>query len=518
MQLLRFLTLFSLLWLHLAGDDFAQHIHFNPEGPNTVGYIYVGDHEKAIDESTWIYIKKALEHYQQSKPIFILLELNTPGGEVFVAQKISDALRVSDTQENVPVVTFINNWAISAGAMLAYSTRYITAVHDASMGAAAPILFDETGKMTEASEKINSAIRTDFENRARFFDRNPLIAEAMVDKDLIVVQRDGKIIKLDTENQIRYNEPNADQIISPKGKLLTLDGEQLLHYGIANLLVPSMKLDPITNKELSEGKWPASKIALFHTPFFSSIPNATIEAYQMDWKTHLFALLASPAVTSILFMGLMIGAYMEFSNPGLSLPGSIAAICLFLLIIANLSLDIANWLEAILLLTGIALLIIEIFVLPSFGLLGFFGILLFVVGLFGMILPNIRSISFDTDTQTLNAAGEYFFIRLAWLSGAFIISLIVIAILSRYFVPRFSGFKRFVLEGNEQEGFTAGDLPQSFPEKGTEGEAFTTLRPAGKIIVKGQIYDAITRGNFIEQGASIIIVGLEGNSLIVEHK
>ena len=109
---------------------------------------------------------------------------------MFAAQQISDALKELDTQYGIPVVAYINNWAISAGAMLAYSCRYIVVVKDASMGAAAPVIASETGEMKEASEKINSAMRADFAGgRARFFDRNPNIAEGMVDKDLILVPK-----------------------------------------------------------------------------------------------------------------------------------------------------------------------------------------------------------------------------------------------------------------------------------------------------------------------------------------
>ncbi len=46
-----------------------------------------------------------------------------------------------------------------------------------ALGAAEPVLMGETGKLETASEKINSALRADFANRARFFDRNPLLAE-----------------------------------------------------------------------------------------------------------------------------------------------------------------------------------------------------------------------------------------------------------------------------------------------------------------------------------------------------
>ena len=73
-------------------EKLKKVIHENPSGPNTVGYIYVGDHENSISQSTWLYIKQALTYYKAHPPRFIILELDTPGGEVFAAQKISDAL------------------------------------------------------------------------------------------------------------------------------------------------------------------------------------------------------------------------------------------------------------------------------------------------------------------------------------------------------------------------------------------------------------------------------------------
>ena len=235
-------------------EKLQQHIHYNAEAPNVIGHIVVEDHSNQIDQSTWLYIKKALDHYKDTRPIFVILELNTPGGEVFAAQKISDALKEMDIQFGIPVVVFINNWAISAGAMLAYSGRFITTVKDGSMGAAEPIFFTETGEHKTASEKENSAIRTDFASRASFFDRNPYIAEAMVDKDVILVLRNGKIIKLDNESQIKTDEPNPDFIISPKGKLLTLGADEMYRYGVADMVLMPERLQSITEGELKCGE------------------------------------------------------------------------------------------------------------------------------------------------------------------------------------------------------------------------------------------------------------------------
>lgn len=499
-------------------DRFKQWIHYQPEGPNQIGYIYIGDHESSISQSTWLYVKKALEYYKKNPPIFIILELNTPGGEVFPAQKISDELKQIDTQFHIPVVTVINNWAVSAGAMLTYSTRFITSVKDGIMGAAEPVYMGESGKLETASEKVNSALRSDFASRARFFDRNPYIAEAMVDKDVILVLRHGRIIKLDQESQIRLTGSDPDKVISPKGKLLTLDADQMLAYGLADVILQPKVLPAITSEEQAQGKWSFEKNLLSQVPFFAHIPKATIDRYQMDWKTQFFVLLATPLVSSLLFMGLIIGAYMELNNPGLSLPGSIAAICLFLIILSSFSLEIANWLELILLLTGLILVLVELFVLPTFGLLGFVGILLFIVGLFGMMLPGLSSVGFEYDTHQLNVAGKFFLERLAWLSGALILSMMIIAALARYLTPNFAGFKRFVLSGHEQEGYVAGYDAHHLPKPGAVGAAFSTLRPAGKILIEDQIYDAISEREFIESGERVIVERIEGGTVVVNRR
>lgn len=495
-----------------------KSIHINPEGPNRIGHLYVGDHQDSINESTWLYIKQGLEYYKKNPPDFIILELDTPGGEVFAAQKISDALKEMDTQFNVPVVAFINNWAISAGAMLAYSCRFITTVKDGSMGAATPVIMGESGKMEEASEKVNSAIRADFASRAQFFDRNPYIAEAMVDKDVILVRRYGKIIKLDNESQIRKEGPEVDVVISPKGKLLTLNGAQMFDYGVANFLFSPAKLEPKTALEEEQGRWPLSKTLLSQVPFFAAIPNAMVDVYRMDWKTRFFVFLATPLISSLLFMGLIVGGYMELNNPGLTLPGAIAGTCLFLLILSHFALQLGNWLELIILLTGLILILVELFVLPTFGFLGFVGIFMFIGGLFAILLPEIKSVEFQPDTGTLNAAGQYFLEQLGWLMGSLFVSIFIITLLARFVLPSFSGFNRFLLVGHEQEasrGYFAGEDPKLLPQPGERGVALATLRPAGKILIQDRIYDAVSTGGFIEAGEKIVVARLEGSVIMV---
>lgn len=501
-------------------SSFGSHIHYDLEQENLVGYFHIGDHEEAISESTWLYVKQGLEFYKKKPPIFIILELNTPGGEVFAAQKIAEALKDIDLQYNIPVVAVINNWAISAGAMLAYSCRFIATVKGGSMGAAEPVYATETGKMETASEKMNSVLRADFANRASYYGRNPLIAEAMVDKEIILVLRDKKIVKLDSESQIILTGEHPDTVISAKGKLLTLNSEQMIEYGVADIFLPPKQLVPLSEEQLRLGIWPASKVLLFEAPFFSAIPQAVVHPYEMDWKTKFFVLLASPLVSSLLMMGLIIGGYIELNHPGLSVPGFIAALCLFFMILSSLSLEIAGWLELILLTTGIFLILLEIFVFPTFGLFGVVGGLLFLGGLFGLFMPNTSDIQFSLDNYTLNAAGHYFFKRLAWFSGSIILSLVAIIFLGRYALPKFAAFNPFILKGNEQEaslGFVAGLSKGSMPKVGTTAKVFATLRPAGKIIQDNAIFDAMSTGEYIEEGSSVRIVKAEEGTIFVKR-
>ena len=499
-------------------EQLKAHIQFSESGPNRIGYISINDRTSAISDATWLYVKKALDSYKEKKPIFIILELNTPGGEVFAAEKISDALKEIDTQYNIPVVAFINNWAISAGALLAYSCRFIAIVKDAAMGAAEPLTVEASGETKTASEKVNSAFRADFANRAGFFGRNSNLAEAMVDKDVILVYRYGKIVRLDNENQIRATGPDPDVVINAKGKLLTLSSEQLLKYGVADLQVPPKKLEPITPEEQAKGQWTANKTLLFSAPFFNAIPNATIEPYQMDWKTRLFVLLANPVVQSALFLGMILGFYMELSYPGASLPATVAVTCLFLIVLSSFALELANWLELILIATGLLILFVELFILPTFGLLGFIGLLFFLTGLFGMMLPGVGSVHYEVDTHSLNAAGEAFFQRLAWLCGTLVAGFLIILLLARYVTPTLAGFSRFVSSGSEQVGYIAGENPQKLPQPGSEGEVVSTLRPAGKVIIQDILYDAISPGAFIEKGTKVFVERLDGSVIVVNKK
>lgn len=506
--------LLCLVWISFLYPDSLQerlesHIIYS-SSENRVGFIQIKGKTEAINQGTWLYIKTALDFFKKERPIFVILELDTPGGEIFAAQKISDALKEFDTQENIPIVCVINNWAISAGAMLAYSCRFIAVVKDASMGAAEPVLQSAQG-LTSASEKINSAIRADIANRAGFYNRNPNLAKAMVDKDEILVLREGKIRSLDRPENIL----SSDEVISNKDKLLTLTAQEMMQYGVADILLNPTSLTPLSSKEVESGRFPASKYILFSDDFFKKIPNTTFVSFQKDFKTRFFIFLTDPMITSLLFFAMLVGFYLEFITPGHGIGGSVGLISLMLILLSGFALEAAGVFEIILILIGMTLLLLDLFVIPSFGVLGVIGGIALTVGIFSLLLPGLQSIDYDSATHTLNSAGEYVLYRLFWMSLGLIGACCAILCLSRFVKSNHSFFRQLILSGSEQEGYVSSLPNQELPPAGSSGVAMTSLHPSGKVVINGKIYEAMSRDEMIAKGSAIKVKMIEGGTLLV---
>jgi membrane-bound serine protease (ClpP class) len=483
-------------------ESLNKHIKYSDSEVNKIGYLSI-EMEHPIDQSTFIQAKFAIEKFKKEEVIFVLLNLNTPGGQVYAAQKISELLRKLDLENGISVVAFLNNWAVSAGAMLSYACRYIAITPYSIMGAAEPVIASGS-EMKQASEKVNSALRAEFMNLAETYNRNPDIAEAMVDKDVTLVYRNSQVVKLQSENQIK----SSDEIISNKKKLLTLNSNALRKYNVADIYVPFQK--KLNGKALDL----ENISTLFQQDFFKNIPNKQIITYK-DWKVSFFSFLSHPIVASLLVMGMLLGFYIEINTPGFGIFGGIATTCFVLIILNSLAIQAVNWLELIILFAGILLITIEFLVIPGFGFVGILGIALMIIGLFMFMVPNIKEITFDPEKISLKAISATN--KLAWLLGSLLITGFVAFLMSKYVLPRFNFFSRIVLKG-EQEGYISGLPKEKLPKINDEGIAYTPLRPSGKIIISDEFFDASSERNFIEKDEIIIVTNIIGNRIIVRKK
>jgi membrane-bound ClpP family serine protease len=499
-------------------NSLKEHIIYNHQGPNTIGYLHLAK-DTPISESTYLYVKFALDNFKEIKVPFVVLDIDSPGGEVFAALKISQELKKLDSEHHIPVVAFIDNWALSAGALLAYSCRYIGITSDASMGAAEPVTASGDGKMESASEKINSALRAEFSNTARFYGRDPLIAEAMVDKDVILVQRKGQIIRLENESEVITTGDDADIVISRKGKLLTLDAKQLIDLQVADFSVPYQPLESLTKKEKEENRFPFSKFLISKQPFFQQIPEANLQGFSSS-KISFFTFLSHPLVSSLLMMGLIVGIYVEINTPGFGVFGAIALGCLSLILLSSFAAQTIQWLELIILFVGIILLMLEVFVLPGFGVAGVLGIILTLAGLFALMLPQMSNISFSFDKDQWSLGAVELIRRLGWLVGALLISMVLIGLISRFLTKRKGIYKRLVLQGEQdkEQGYVAVLSDKDLPKVGAEGSVFSSLRPSGKVLIGGTLYDAQSDDFFLEKDTKITVLRIEGGKVIVRKQ
>ncbi len=202
------------------------------------------------------------------------------------------------------------------------------------------------------------------------------------------------------------------------------------------------------------------------------------------------------------------GIYFELQTPGIGFP-SAAAVIAALLYFAPLYIEgLAEHWEIILFIVGVILLAVEIFVTPGFGVPGILGIIFIVAGL---ALSMTDNMGFDFEGIKLKGLIKSLFIV--------VIAGFTALVLSFYFGRKLlttTTFGHFALDSvqNHEEGFSVSD---SFYKNmvGKTGTAHTILRPAGKVAIEGDIFDATAETGYIERETPVKVTGYQTGQLIV---
>jgi len=491
---LRFLFILILLFFKQlqANEEHSFSSYIKDQGALKGGYLSLNkDHP--INNASYLYLKYGLEEFRKQQVDFILLDLDSPGGEVFSALRMVTELQKIDRDDKIPVIALVDDWALSAGALLAYSCRFIGVTSLASMGAAEPVVVSSDGNMHTAEEKMVSALRVEFAKAATLYGRNPLIAEAMVDKDMVVVIRKGVVTSLLSDAEI---EPE-DVIISSSGKLLTLDAKQLIDLSVANFSVPSLGI--LTGEK-----------SLRENPFFAR----EIEWISYtNWKIDFFAFLSHPFVSSALMFGLIIGLYGFIQNPSSVVSLALGIGSLFFVLLSTFATQVVGVLELLIFCTGLILLLIDIFIASS-GFLSAAGILLLVGGLIAMLLPSLEGVSFSFNLSNTEIVLQEWLYRFSLLLFAFVVAVIACVIFSRFYLHKSRFMKKIVLNPPEQPSSSLV-LAASFI--GAKGKAASAICPLGKVILDGKLYEAQTEGEFVSSSSNIEVIAVSHNRLVVKE-
>ncbi|MDQ3318227.1 MAG: ATP-dependent Clp protease proteolytic subunit, partial [Actinomycetota bacterium] len=180
--------------------------------------VYVVEIHGEIDLGLVPYLNRSLRQAQEEGAPAVVLDINTPGGRLDAVLQMRESLLGSP----VRTVAFVNREAFSAGALVALASRDIYMAPGAVMGAATPV--DGAGET--ASEKTISAVRTTFKSTAEVRDRNPHVAEAMVDPSVEIdgLVEQGRLLTL-TANEAR-KWGYADGVVSNTDELLEAIGHE----------------------------------------------------------------------------------------------------------------------------------------------------------------------------------------------------------------------------------------------------------------------------------------------------
>ncbi|MDE0470034.1 MAG: hypothetical protein OYL97_23550 [Candidatus Poribacteria bacterium] len=467
--------------------------------------VYVIDIRNEIGSGLSTYISDSIQTAEEAGADAIVFDVDTPGGRVDSAVNIIRAIQ--DTQ--VPTIAFVNRQAISAGAMISIACNQIVMTSGGTIGDSAPVNIqgDEVGE--KAVSYIQGTIRATAERE----NRNPDIAEAMVDKELVLVKlTDGQIIKLlPEEYATREEEGEKMEILCAQGKLLTLSTQQALDYGFADAQAETLT-ELLTQYEIVEvagTKLPLTEdgIARWQRDFGVSEVNRlkllegarTVEV-EATLADKIVFFLTNPLISTLLLSLGTLGIFIEIRTPGFGVPGFLGLLCIGLFFGGHMLTRIgAEW-AFLLFILGLGLIALEVFVIPGFGIAGFLGITLMLGSVFFV---------FDKAYEFRTAV--------MWLS----ISVILTAgmtILAAFYLPETRLFQRLALSTvmDTEMGYHSSS-PEDFQGYlGKSGVALTPLRPSGTARIADKRVDVVTVGDFIPQDSNVKVVEVEGSKVFVE--
>lgn len=416
--------------------------------------IYQIDIDSEINSTSWRFLNKGLDEAEKLNADAVLIHLNTYGGAVVDA----DSMRTAILYYPKPVYVFIDNNAASAGALISIACTKIFMRPGGVIGAATAV---DGGTGEKAPEKTQAYMRGMMRTTAEKRGRDPLIAEAMVDERIVI--------------------PG----LSEAGWLLSMTPSEAMKVGYCDGIADS--IDEVITGQLG-------------------YKNYEITSYQPTFMDKLMGFLTNPAFRAILIMIIVAGIYFELQSPGIGFP-SLAAIVAAILYFTPLYLEglVQHW-ELAAFIVGILLILVEIFVLPGFGVAGISGIILLGMGLIFSMLDNYWFNFENVHIPDLSTS------LLVVLSG-FLLSFLVIIFLSTQ-IGRKGMFRKIALDADLSASESA-DLSED-DLVGQTGTAMTDLRPSGKVIVNNEVYDAVSNLGYIESGQSVKVIKYENMQLYVE--
>ena len=230
------------------------------------------------------------------------------------------------------------------------------------------------------------------------------------------------------------------------------------------------------------------------------------------WADQFIEALGSRGVAILLLFIGVAGLYFEFHTPGLGIGAFVALVCFVLFFWSQFLNGAPGWLISLMFLAGVACILLEIFVIPGFGIFGLGGGILLILSLVlaSQILVMPRSSQQVAEMQ-----------RSLLLIGGVTAALFAAALFARKWLPHAPIFSHMILappENEELESIQRRELLVDLHELvGVQGVTATPLVPAGKARFGDAVIDVIADGDMIDPGKTVEVVEVHGNRVVVRE-
>ena len=341
---------------------------------STVNKAYLVEIDGAIGPVTQELITRGIDNAEAESAAMVILQMNTPGGLDHSMREIIQAI----LDAHVPVITYISpqgSRAASAGTYILYASHIAAMAPATNLGAATPV---QVGGVPATPAEPGTG--QDGDDDKTSMEKKIINDAAAYIKGLAKLR--GR------------NEVWAEQAVRDAA---SLTAEEALENNVIDIVAADLTalLKQLDGKEVNV----KGRVVKLNTG------GMVIERITPDWRSSLLAVITNPNIAYVLMLVGIYGLILEFSNPGIILPGVVGTICLLLAMYAFQVLPI-NYAGLALLAIGLGFIIAEMFV-SSGGILGVGGVVAFTVGSIMLFDDEYIAVSMPLIGGTAAVAGGF---------------------------------------------------------------------------------------------------------------
>ncbi len=441
-----------------------------------------------INQKNVNWIQQSLNQHLRSgeNPNFICVWIDSPGGSPKDSIRLAFQLAELDP-ETVRTVAYVPFQARADAALVALACDQIVMESEAVLGGPGSY---------QMSEEEQTEMRETLKDLASKKGQGWSLCAAMIDSKLTVKQ-----YRRAATGEIRYfcEDELGDQQDKDRWKA---ENDLKTSHGISG--IDGMDLDLVRHLSTDYDEF-KRLYNLKDEPSTLQPPWATM------WVEQLAEFLAQPFVAGMLLFGAWFLMSTEMSAPGLSVPGFLSAVCFMLFFWSQFLNGTADWFELLLFGFGVTFVILEIFVVPGFGIFGIGGAIMLVVSIVLMsqtfVIPQN---SYQLSQLPASLSMSLFAI------GGVIVALVVM----RHTLPNMPMLNRLMLPAKDEDELDELKERESLVNwehlSGKRGTTTTQLTPSGKASFGDDVVDVVSTGDVVPKGADIYVAEVRGNRVVVK--